>query len=713
MLSHYTHCRHCTVGGNSAVPLTFLPFLFFLPASTATLAAFENRYEEMDQSLNFEDDVRPEVSSAMDITYEIRDDGSNTEVNEYEYYPLEGENMIRVLILHENKSRLECSIRHIKVSDGGYQALSYEWGSSNTPFRILVRNEKNAVMGFIPLSINLTSALQDLRDSPDVSSKTFWIDQISINQNNVVEKGHQVFLMRKIYRRAARVITYLGPHQSNIEEELRALDLLNRVDHHFRPNYRYFMSSKSIRSYSHDSSPLPVRGLPDLVDRNSAWPLLVRIVYGAWTRRLWMVQENTLCPDTIMLRGHREIDWMTVAAVPILFYTCLIPSVLLEREWTALGISGNPDGVFSRMWLTWRSRWSHVYNNDSGDRLGSLQSNLCFYAALECRDPRDKIYAIMGVSSDVEKMGVVPDYMVTQEDLFLDVSTRIYLSQDLYLLENVSGQIAQPHANLPSWSYTGSAPQGSGVAPHYPHPSTRVELCFEDQNKVMVIRGRVIDKVRFVTNGIDSVIGARDTSAHIQVREQILQAIAAIFNEVQLSSDIPSQLLYALIADPSWSLPGPADASTYLWYLCRNVAIRLAKLTAGHAEHESSFRDMVSQLLPTLHKLLKSSKNIVPEEFWSPLTRNEFRISSAVFRRLTMYDRSISITEDGRFCNVAAQARRGDVIALLAGGRKSYVLRPTGNKYMYVGTAYVHDFANGVAYKEVSPEEVDEEIRLI
>lgn len=71
------------------------------------------------------------------------------------------------------------------------------------------------------------------------------------------------------------------------------------------------------------------------------------------------------------------------------------------------------------------------------------------------------------------------------------------------------------------------------------------------------------------------------------------------------------------------------------------------------------------------------------------------------------------MSEKNRICNTTAQARKGDIIALLAGGRLSYVLRHVGNGYQYIGTAYVHDFTDAAAYTDTSPEEVDEEVRLV
>lgn len=99
--------------------------------------------------------------------------------------------MIRVFDLHKTRfDSLECSVSQIDLKDGGYQALSYEWGDREQQFHILVRGMDDEALGYIPLTKNLFDALRDLRDCPDIESKRFWIDQICINQEDEEEKGH-------------------------------------------------------------------------------------------------------------------------------------------------------------------------------------------------------------------------------------------------------------------------------------------------------------------------------------------------------------------------------------------------------------------------------------------------------------------------------------------------------------------------------------------
>ena len=154
----------------------------------------------------------------------------------YTYLPLEKPDQIRILKLHATKKRIECSLEQTKVSDGGYQALSYVWGKPEKPFRAFVLSDNGKEFGYIPLTENLQNALCDLRDADEVKSKVFWIDQICIDQEGE-EKNGQVRMMGDIYRHATRVITYIGPAALDEEEERRGISLLNRL-HTFRSQSR-------------------------------------------------------------------------------------------------------------------------------------------------------------------------------------------------------------------------------------------------------------------------------------------------------------------------------------------------------------------------------------------------------------------------------------------------------------------------------------------
>lgn len=190
----------------------------------------------------------------------------------YVYEPLESHDMIRVLDLLPGIGELKCTITQVSVNSGGYTALSYEWGPQDMLYQIMVLDDAGKAQGHIRVTTNLRNALCDLRDSHDVKNKRFWIDQITINQQDQTEKGHQVRSMTTIYKKAARVIVYLGPYDVDKESEQGALDLLEKLHSHYQPNFQHLPTRDAINKASRHNEILPVQALPeDISGDDSNW----------------------------------------------------------------------------------------------------------------------------------------------------------------------------------------------------------------------------------------------------------------------------------------------------------------------------------------------------------------------------------------------------------------------------------------------------------
>lgn len=90
-----------------------------------------------------------------------------------------------------------------------YEALSYVWDGYRTA---AVSCDDHEIL----VTPSLVAALLQLRRKMSNFTglhRTLWVDSICINQNNVVERGHQVGLMRDIYSNAVGVIVWLGGSQ--------------------------------------------------------------------------------------------------------------------------------------------------------------------------------------------------------------------------------------------------------------------------------------------------------------------------------------------------------------------------------------------------------------------------------------------------------------------------------------------------------------------
>lgn len=92
-----------------------------------------------------------------------------------------------------------------------YVALSYAWGTPGKRKSIRVGGKCLAI------SQNLWWFLHSLDSSKMERLDLFWIDAVCINQRNVLERNHQVGLMKQIYSNFAKVILWLGQEADNSE----------------------------------------------------------------------------------------------------------------------------------------------------------------------------------------------------------------------------------------------------------------------------------------------------------------------------------------------------------------------------------------------------------------------------------------------------------------------------------------------------------------
>jgi len=85
-----------------------------------------------------------------------------------------------------------------------YIALSYTWGDAWDVVPIQVDGTTMMV------TRNLRDGLIAIRSEPQISSFPVWADAVCINQNDVKEQNNEVKRMFEVYRRASRVVIWLG-----------------------------------------------------------------------------------------------------------------------------------------------------------------------------------------------------------------------------------------------------------------------------------------------------------------------------------------------------------------------------------------------------------------------------------------------------------------------------------------------------------------------
>ena len=171
-----------------------------------------------------------------------------------------------------------------------YEALSYTWGASNEEHSVLVNHKYR-----VPITDNLFRALRGLRSH--FKSRSMWVDAISINQSDLVERGQQVKMMGRIYQSASCVDVWLG------ESSLLAKGLTppKNMDHgakHLHDTWELPLSQalkdpRAIRSFIQAKQ----SELDGALESNQ--PL--------WDSRAWTIQESMLAKRLFLCFGKHRI----------------------------------------------------------------------------------------------------------------------------------------------------------------------------------------------------------------------------------------------------------------------------------------------------------------------------------------------------------------------------------------------------------------------
>ncbi|KAF2737685.1 HET-domain-containing protein, partial [Polyplosphaeria fusca] len=289
-----------------------------------------------------------------------------------------------------------------------YEALSYTWGSQQRTSTVMVNGRT------LRVTENLYSALQHLRLKNE--DRVLWIDAVCINQENQRERGHQVEQMSRIYSEAEEVIIWLGP--ATYETDV-FMESLWRVEEHYLvwELVRCTNYWQSLPSYSTNTS------------RKGLSALLMR----PWFRRIWILQEVANAKRARVWCGTKSIKARTFSLAPLLV------GIRPERHCKAvLDIMPGP------------SRKNSWWGENR-----SLYNLLLKFSESEASDPRDKVYALLGISSDAHDTdNLRPDYTKDIQTVVYDTSGLLFGSSGaLYrtmpeLLANIAALNAEYFCRL-------------------------------------------------------------------------------------------------------------------------------------------------------------------------------------------------------------------------------------------------------------------------
>jgi hypothetical protein len=323
---------------------------------------------------------------------------------------LKGE--IRLLELQPgDNGHIVCEMKHAFLPDKPrYNCLSYVWGSPINPVAIQIHGS------YVEVGRNLFSALSALRHP--TKTRTLWIDALCINQKDLEERAAQVQQMTRIYTLARKTIVWI---QEATLFATKAIQMLQELLPIWPRDARH--PGEDVHT---SDGEFWLFKLHELFQT----PYLAALFSAKWFKRAWTLQEVIVTEPAVIWCGPERIPWDDMTWI------------LEQCEKSYKGISYSPlngvDEDFKKMSIV-RS----FYKSGEPEALIKLLLGLDRLAT----DPRDRVFALLGISS--EPYGVKVSYTDSVETVF-EGAARLAFRQGLADLVFCAVQPSE-RSRLPSW----------------------------------------------------------------------------------------------------------------------------------------------------------------------------------------------------------------------------------------------------------------------
>ena len=280
---------------------------------------------------------------------------------------------------------IACTLKTFDMDDPrlSYTAISYAWvclrHSSQCKVTAEHESQGSPETRTIYLNDHKVAVRRNLYDFLSVCRPQgyLWIDSICIDQDNSLERNHQVGMMGKIYAGASQTILWLGldPHDG------LAFKTLYEVQ---RRDQRYA-----------DRSHLPLSGADhaaSIFDDNRR-VALHRLLNEPYWQRHWILQEILLSKHRKLAYGTETMPWWEFSDAALAIMENAFSQIPFRIMQCVLNLHNN-----SEQWQTWY--WCITYAEDT-----------------LCLDARDKVYGMQNMFDPQIRIEV--DYSAPVQEVFI------------------------------------------------------------------------------------------------------------------------------------------------------------------------------------------------------------------------------------------------------------------------------------------------------
>ena len=409
------------------------------------------------------------------------------------------------------------------------------------------------------------------------------------------------------------------------------------------------------------------------------WKALDAIFWRTWFTRVWVIQEITMAKEATVLCGAQCIPWWTLA---------FAASFIGERDIGSMA-DVDPRCVNTMMCYGFRLR------NGNGMRLPEL---LLVARASHCTDPRDQIYALLGLAAEAGDLSVDLDYSLDVTTVYQEIMCS-FISQykSLDVLSMVGDYSWNVTTELPSWIPDWAAnprsipfirPDSASkfAASRRPEPS----LHYSEDGKTLFIVGKIVDSIKSI--GVAKVPMRAITSSGRELSK---------WHGAFQHAGMIQMRHWEVMSRRLRSYPtGESPQEAYWRTIIADAPMKVDNIPGGYARLFKAWRRYWGTFDDFNDITVDDGKG---DRVYS-YTYNQAKNIACNYRRFF-------ITKRGYIGLAPFSSRPGDKICILLGGKTPYVIRSSRKRHFrFIGESYVHGLMYGEAMEGSEEEEALQEL---
>jgi hypothetical protein len=583
--------------------------------------------------------------------------------------------------------------------------------------------------------------------SDDKLEEYIWVDALSINQSDIQERNKQVSIMRDIYRNAKSTVVWLGDgrnipwdsynmHKKHIPEPAEAdISGLCSTLRAFTSAYKEAQKHHAVSAGPPKPPFLPLcQAVSNSLPNDKALHLCTddddaNFFNRKWYTRVWILQEVAVATRIRMFYGDYEINHNAVA---------------LAASWlfcTGFDFQGDPDSGFSNLPFNHAAYICGKLCSTGNENETPLAELILHTLYFDATDPRDKIYALLGISAEESCVSTLkPDYDMSVRDVYIAATKYILQStQSLDILSGVLHSQNRPSRlhnrfrkhdrtedaeilELPSWVPNLSHIEYS-AAHHFMSGlwccgfrasgtlRARIEPFHSDDPEILRLSGVIVDRISFaapLSNGewAHWVIGRPydywaegPTGPFIEMALPMLAECCRYYYPGEDCGCFTQHAIHGMAEHPVWKDFGGETGKKH--YRTGESVLKAFTLTACagqtyYGEGVGDSKEWAADCREYWERQMGNCKN----QDETRRSRRQDMIEKSLNR--AAWGRRMFQTSGGLLGLGPEDLLKDDLVVVLFGGKTPYILRGVDDgMYQLVGEAYVHGIMAGEGVEEV------------